>query len=139
VRPSLRDFDFKPFGFLGPFAKFEAAATYLGLTESELRSRLSDGKTLAEIAKAEGESVDGLVDALVEAAEKQIDHAVDRGKLTESQAEKLKSGLRDRMERLVENDFFRSPRFDFAPGFHHRFPPAKPRLDRDWFFRGPSA
>lgn len=37
----------------------------MGLTKAELREQLAVGKTLAEIAKAEGKSVDGLVQALV--------------------------------------------------------------------------
>ncbi len=38
----------------------EGAADYLGLTEDELHERLRNGQTLAEIARAEGKSVDGL-------------------------------------------------------------------------------
>src|SRR5918999_2390710 len=55
------------FGRHGPrlFAVLDAAADYLDLTEAELRAELRDGKTLAEIARAKGKSVDGLVDALV--------------------------------------------------------------------------
>jgi polyhydroxyalkanoate synthesis regulator phasin len=141
VGPPLEPFDHKPFGILGPFAKLDAAASYLGLSERELRSRLSDGKTLAEIAKAEGKTVDGLVDALVNAAEKQIDAAVDAGKLTESQGNELKSGLRERITRLVSAEFgFR--RFGL-PGFRfreHGFLPDKPRFHHDfWFPRGSSA
>jgi hypothetical protein len=100
-----------------PFAKFEAAASYLGLSESELASRLAQGKTLAQIAKDRGRSADGLVDALVKAAEKQIDAAVDSGKLTKSQADDLKSGLQERMTRIVNGDDFGLRRFRFsAPG-----------------------
>ena len=36
-----------------------AAATYLGLTEAELRTELQAGKTLAQVAKAKDKSVDG--------------------------------------------------------------------------------
>src|SRR5689334_2377040 len=42
------------------------AATYLGLTESQLQAKLRSGKTLAEVANAtDGKSADGLVDALL--------------------------------------------------------------------------
>src|SRR5262245_12533852 len=50
------------------FGGLEAAADYLGLSDSELRDRLEDGSSLAEIAKDEGKSVDGLVGALVKSA-----------------------------------------------------------------------
>ena len=45
------------------------------MSEAELREALQD-KTLAEIAKDKGKSVDGLVKALVAAEEKTIDEAV---------------------------------------------------------------
>jgi polyhydroxyalkanoate synthesis regulator phasin len=122
------------FGFAAPFAKFAAAASYLGLSDSELGSKLAQGKTLAQIAKDEGKSVQGLVDALVSAAEKRIDSVVASGKLTKDQGEQLKSGLRDRMTRLVNGDlrFRRGPAL-FAPGFgfdfpRFRFAPGAPRF-----------
>ena len=45
----------------------DAAASFLGLNESELRAALASGKSLAEVAQDEGKSVDELVDALVAA------------------------------------------------------------------------
>ena len=138
----------RPFGFdhrlglPGPFAKLEAAASYLGLSESELGSRLAQGQTLAQIAKDRGKSVDGLIDALVKAAEKQIGAAVDSGKLTKSQGDDLKSGLRDRITRLVNGQGFGFHRFRL-PGSDFRrpdFAPRKPWYGRDFWVRpGPSA
>jgi hypothetical protein len=130
--------------FGGPFAKLDAAASYLGVSQSELASRLAQGKTLAEIAKDRGKSVDGLVDALVKAAEKQIDAAVSSGKLTKSQGDDLKSGLRARLTRVVNGEGLGFHRFRFArPGFDFRRPglfPAKPWFGHDfWAPRRPSA
>jgi predicted DNA-binding protein (UPF0251 family) len=130
--------------FDGPFAKLDAAASYLGLSQSELASQLSQGKTLAQIAKDRGKSVDGLVDALVKAAEKQIDAAVSSGKLTKSQGDDLKSELRERLTRVVNGDGLGFHRFRFArPGFDFRRPdlfPAKPWFGHDfWAPRRPSA
>ena len=128
--------------FAAPFAKFEAAASYLGLSESELESRLAQGKTLAQIAKDRGKSVDGLVDALVKAAEDRIDAAVDSGKLTKSQADDLKSGLRERMTRIVNGEDFGFRRFRFAPGFGLPKPdlfPPRSRFDHDFWRPGRSA
>src|SRR5438034_3305543 len=45
------------------FPGLDAAASYLGLTGSQLDSKLESGKTLAQAAKDQGKSVDGLVDA----------------------------------------------------------------------------
>ncbi len=49
----------------GPIG-LDAAASYLGLTDEELRTELEDGSTLAEVAGEQGKSVDGLVTALVD-------------------------------------------------------------------------
>ena len=44
------------------------AASYLGLTASELQTQLQSGKTLAQIANAtSGKSADGVIQALVAA------------------------------------------------------------------------
>lgn len=50
-----------------------AAATYLGLSETDLQTQLQAGKTLADVAKAKGKSESGLKDAMVAAAQKAID------------------------------------------------------------------
>jgi len=105
-------------GHFGHFADLDAAATYLGLTEAELRAELEDGKTLAEIAEAEGKSVDGLVQALLKAASTRIDQAVVDGKLTQAQADELEAGLEQRITDLVNGELH-GP----GPGFHHGFGP----------------
>jgi len=68
------------------FAALGAAADYLDIPEGELRERLREGETLAEIARDEGKSVDGLVDALVEEKTKRLDEAVEDGRLTDASA-----------------------------------------------------
>ncbi len=103
-------------GHRGDLGVLEAAASYLGLTEAELREELRD-KTLADVAKESGKTASGLVDALVAAQTKRIDAAVDEGKLTDEQAGRLKAGLQERMQALVEGDFRRP---DAGP---HRFWP----------------
>jgi outer membrane murein-binding lipoprotein Lpp/AraC-like DNA-binding protein len=89
--------------------KFEAAADYLGMTRAELREALQDGKTLAQVARDQGKSVDGLVDALVAEAEKKLDRAVQDGHLTEAEKREMLSGLRERITDLVNGRF--APRF----------------------------
>jgi polyhydroxyalkanoate synthesis regulator phasin len=89
------------FGHLGDL---DAASTHLGLTEAELRDALSEGRSLAEVAKAEGESVDGLVQALVSEAEERIEAAVGEGRLTRTQANELKEDLEARITELVNRE-----------------------------------
>jgi polyhydroxyalkanoate synthesis regulator phasin len=110
---------FGHFGHLGHFGSLEAAASYVDLTEAQLRERLADGDTLAEVAKAEGKSVDGLVKALVASASEKIDEAVANGHLTEERAAELKQGLQERITDLVNGEF-RAPRFGFR-GFERGF------------------
>jgi hypothetical protein len=106
----------------GPHFKLhglDAAASYLGLTEAQLRTQLNNGKTLAQVAKAENKSVDGLVDALVKDANEKIDQAVKDGKLTKAQADEIKQGQRERLSDFVNNGQLR---FRFrdrgGPDFH---------------------
>jgi hypothetical protein len=92
------------FGHRGGFAHhmgLDAAANYLGMTEAELRTELVSGKSLAEVAKAKGKSVDGLVDALVADAKTKIDAAVKAGRLTQAQADEVLSDLKTRVTERV--------------------------------------
>lgn len=62
-------------GHRGPH-NLATAAEFLGLTEDELFTELQAGKTLAEIAEAQGKSVQGLIDALVAEATTKITEMV---------------------------------------------------------------
>src|SRR5437660_465108 len=64
------------FGQFGFFGTISAAADYLGLTEAQLRSQLESGKSLGQVATAQGKTVAGLIDALVRAAKQRADSAV---------------------------------------------------------------
>jgi polyhydroxyalkanoate synthesis regulator phasin len=108
-------------GHVGHVGKLDAAAEHLGITEAQLRERFEDGDTLAEIARAEGKSVAGLVDALVAEATEKIDQAVEDGRLTQEQATELKDGLEERTQDLVEGELRAAPfrhGFPGFPGFH---------------------
>ena len=91
------------------FANLDAAATYLGITEAQLKTSLSDGSTLAEIAKEKGKSVDGLKAALVAAAKADLAQAVKDGRLTEAQQTEILADLSDRIDGLVNGEL----------GLHH--------------------
>lgn len=104
-------------GLAGRGEVHAAVASYLGLTEAELREELAD-KTLAELAKEQGKSVSGLVAAMVAAAEKSIDEAVADGKLTKEQADAMKSGLEERMTARVNGELGAGPGFH-GHGFGH--------------------
>ena len=68
------------------------AATYLGTTEADLKTKMQAGQTLAQIAAAtSGKSRDGLIQAFVADANTRIDAAVTAGKLTADQATAAKA------------------------------------------------
>ena len=78
-----------------------AAATYLGLTVAELHTQLETGKSLADIAKAKGKSVDGLEKALAAEMKKTLDAAVKAGKLTQAQADEMQARMTEHLDDLV--------------------------------------
>jgi AraC-like DNA-binding protein len=108
------------FGHFGFFGNLTAAADYLGLTEAQLQSQLEGGKSLAQVAQAQGKSVSGLVDALVAAAKTRLDEAVAAGRLTQAQETEMLDGLRDRITSLVNSAHPGGPGFGRPPhGFRH--------------------
>jgi len=86
----------------GPFAMgLDAAASYLGLSRAALVRQLRAGRTLADVARAQGKSVDGLEQALVDAAKTRLDRAVADGKLTSRQRDEILRELRAHVGDLV--------------------------------------
>src|SRR5437870_11381034 len=56
----------------GKGSYFTAAATYIGITEAQLRTELGTDKSLADVAIAHGKTRDGLIAALVAAQQQDI-------------------------------------------------------------------
>ena len=84
------------------FGGLDAAASYLGLSEDELHSQLENGKSLADIAKFNGKSVDGLVNAMVADAKRHLDEVVSEGGFTQAQATEMLSHLEQGIRAMVE-------------------------------------
>jgi hypothetical protein len=97
------------------FGGLDAAASYLGLSEGQLRAQFQDGKSLAAVAKAKDKSVDGLIDAIVADAKTKLDAAVKAGRLTQSQADSIRSDLKARVTDFVNRT---APRFGLHRWFH---------------------
>ena len=112
---------FRHFGFHdhGPPGA-AAAAKHLGLSESQLRAKLESGKTLAQVAKDEGKSVDGLVAALKADLMQKLDQAVSDGRLTKAQEQQILAEADQRLNDLVNGKLpARLP--DGRGPFGHRF------------------
>jgi len=88
-----------PVGVQG--APMAAAATYLGLNQTELRTQKAAGKTLAQIAVAQGKTVAGLKAAMIAGVEKNLDAAVAAGRITAAQAADRLADMQDRIDALV--------------------------------------
>ena len=87
------------------FGHLDAAASYLGLTEAELQTQLQSGQTMADVAKAQGKTVDGLVAALVADEKQELDEAVAAGRLTQAQADAMLAGAKSRFTDMVNGTF----------------------------------
>ena len=116
LRSRIESGELPPFFGPGPFGglhgkvhvlgdHFSAAADYLGLTVAELRERLADGRSLADIAEAEGKSGDGLKQAILDEARENLDEAVAEEKLTREQADAALERLEASVDDLVEGTF----------------------------------
>jgi hypothetical protein len=103
----------------GPPPGIAAAAKYLGLSQAELRKQLMSGKSLADVAKAENKSVDGLKDAIKAAITADIKKAVDDKKLTQAQADEFLKDLDARVDEKVTRKGDRGPG---GPGHRHGRP-----------------
>jgi hypothetical protein len=143
-------FGFGPgFGHLGKAGGhfLSAAATYLGLTEAQLRTQLESGKSLADIAKAQNKSVDGLKAAILKEVESNLDQAVKDGHITSAQRDEFLNEFKSHLDDLVNGTLsehakgFRiGPEHGQGPGFSFGF---RFGADRPDFaprgFRGPFA
>ena len=113
-------------GFAAPhpfFHGLDSAAGYLGLTEAQLRAKLNDGKTLAQIAKDEGKSIEGLKEAMLKDVKAKLDAAVKAGRLSKDKEAQVLKDFEGRIDNLVNAQLrleFRDHR-GFGRGFGRGF------------------
>jgi hypothetical protein len=77
------------------------SASYIEITPAQLGAGLKEGKTLAQIATANGKTAAGLVDALVADAKAGLDALVAAGWLTQARADKAVERMKADLTRLV--------------------------------------
>jgi hypothetical protein len=75
-----------------------AAADYVGLTREQLREQLRAGQSLAQIAAAQGKSVDGLKQAMLDAVKARLER---KAGLSAERRERLLARAEKLIERLV--------------------------------------
>ncbi len=86
------------FGFWGgSWTGFDAVAKALNLTPTQLFEQLHSGKTLQEIAQAQGVALQTVIDAMnaarIQAMKDRIAQAVKDGKITQAQADWMLEGI----------------------------------------------
>jgi hypothetical protein len=121
-------------GFAGPAGpglgspaianEIAAAAKYLGLNEADLRTKLRDGQSLGDVAKAQSKDVARLKTAILDAAKADLDKAVADKKLTQSQADDISNGLKAHIDDIVDANVklrFRGPGGPGGPGMGFGF------------------
>lgn len=84
-----------------PAVVMKAAASYVGLSPKELAANLQSGKSLAQIATAQGKSVEGLKAAILVAFKAQLDKAVAANKLTATQAQSMLARFASHVDKIV--------------------------------------
>lgn len=79
-------------------------AEALGVTEEELRTALSDGRTVAEVATEQGVDVKVVIDTVVAEARERADERVAAGDLTREQADEVLADAEERATAFVNGD-----------------------------------
>ena len=84
----------------GQHSVMAAAASYLGLSQAELRAQLQAGRSLADVAKAQGKPVSGLKDAILAA----MTSRVNASGLTAAQKAAMLSHMRSHLDAMINSD-----------------------------------
>lgn len=87
----------------GPGGALDGAASALGISRDELVKQLRSGKSIADVAKAQGKSLDDVKSAITAAVTKELDQQVGAKKLTADQEAKILAELKDHLDDLVNN------------------------------------
>jgi len=108
------------FGMKVSYKENTELLSLLKLDAEKLQEELKAGKSLAEIAKAQGVETDDVVALLVKQNEAKLAEAVKAGKLTQEQADKMTENTSDRIKEQVENTQ-QGKGFDKGKGFGFGF------------------
>ncbi len=94
-----------PGGMMGPMsARPESVlAEMAGLEVSDVHEARADGKSLAEIAEAEGVDINAVIDTTLENAEEGLQTAVDDGRIEADDVDEILESMRTRLEEMVDS------------------------------------
>jgi len=80
------------------------AADAIGIPPGDLLYAMRDGKTIAEVADAEGVDEQVVIDALIASMQDGLAAAVDEGFISQDLADRLSTGLEERATSIVNGD-----------------------------------
>jgi len=80
----------------------EEIASYLGITEDELRAERVSGKSLAEIAEANGKTEEGLINFITGKMTEQLNTLLNEGKIDETRYETMLNNINKKVKEMVE-------------------------------------
>ena len=98
-----------------------AVAKALGVSRDELHEQLHDGRSIADVAKAHGKDLDDVKAAAKAAVTKELARAVEDGRLTDAQRDRMVEHLDEHLDRLASGRFPGGRGRGFGPG--HGPPP----------------
>jgi hypothetical protein len=106
----------------GPHADLSVAAGAIGISEADLTTALQSGKSLADVATANGVDPQKVIDALVADAQAKLAERVASGDITQAQADEIGAGLVQHITDLVNHTG--GPGGPGCPGMDGSGPPA---------------
>lgn len=87
----------------GPGRGLDTVATELDMTVEEVRTAISNGQTLAQLAESQGSSGEALIDALVAELTAHLDEEVAAGEHTQAEADAKLAEATTRITEMVNN------------------------------------
>ena len=82
----------------------DAAAEVLGMTQADLTEQLQDGNSLAEVAEAQGMSVEDFKAALLDQVQAQLGELVADGNLTQEQADDIFQRTEENIDSILSGE-----------------------------------
>jgi hypothetical protein len=94
-------------GFMGgpENSLVSVAADKLGMTVNELATELSNGKSIADVAKDKNVDTQTIVDAYLAQVQDSLNQAVTNGRITQTQADSILQQTKDNVPDMLNNTF----------------------------------
>ena len=100
---SVRPGDMGGRGHGGPAKSLASVATVLKMTEAELKTQLDAGKSLADVAKAQGVNVQSVIDVIVTEVKAHIADEVKSGEITQAEADAKLADVTTKVTEMVNS------------------------------------